>query len=117
MSESSKPVRVAIAGYVLSMHFLFNIYNSISYCVLLFFESNYSTQFSVVALLAKNVLSHGQWPELFALLVQLVQHADEGFRTLCFDLLCQVLIPSIIIFMLSVFIFEQVFFAWLYLFV
>lgn len=47
---------------------------------------------SVIATLAKNVLSTEQnWPELFGLLEQLVQHADPGYRGLCFSLLGQVI--------------------------
>ena len=42
-----------------------------------------------VACLAKNVLSTGDWPELFALLLQLLQHQEESLRIVCFDLLGQ----------------------------
>lgn len=44
----------------------------------------------VIALLSKSVLStEGDWPELFALLMQLAGHEQEGYRCLCFDLLAQ----------------------------
>lgn len=47
---------------------------------------------SVISLLAKSVLTtDGDWPELFALLTQLVGHAEEGYRSLCFDLLNQLI--------------------------
>lgn len=47
---------------------------------------------SVISLLSKSVLStDGDWPELFALLTQLVGHGEEGYRCLCFDLLNQLI--------------------------
>lgn len=44
---------------------------------------------SIIALLAKTVFSNGEWPELFALLTQLVGHAEEVYRCLGYDLLNQ----------------------------
>ena len=44
------------------------------------------------ASLAKYVLSlEQQWPEIFALLVQLLQNPNETSRQICFSLLAQVI--------------------------
>jgi hypothetical protein len=45
----------------------------------------------VVASVAKCVLTEGNWPELFALLMQLSQDPSESLRTLNFSLLEQVI--------------------------
>ena len=44
----------------------------------------------VIASLAKNVFSvDGNWPEVFALLMELLQHAEPNMRALCFNLISQ----------------------------
>lgn len=44
----------------------------------------------VIASLSKNVFSvDGNWPEVFALLMELLQHTDANMRALCFNLVSQ----------------------------
>ena len=44
----------------------------------------------IISSLAKNVFSvDGDWPEVFTLLTELLQHTEAAMRALCFNLICQ----------------------------